>query len=222
MKPAKGKNEYRLAPGCGWGSSSPELLALVWMRISKADDDAKWTGVLDAAGDLQNLLLPIVALKYYEPVDVLQGKRADVLRAIAIFRTFPGHFVGTPDGGRREVSPLDGSEFERFAAHLQQVASRLEDAGKKLRREGWKFNPATKKVSRIAGHKGRDLLAECVRAVYMAEHRGEYDGASTTKKLSIRRKIAVVLAPYFDAMELAPESGAPIYMAIYKGGNPPK
>jgi hypothetical protein len=84
---------------------------------------------------------------------------------------------------------------------------------------GWKYNDG--KVYRIRGGQGKDLLTECVWDIYANNYRTEYPNLPSGKKASIRRKIAAVLAPYFDSAELSPESGAPIYMAIYKGRKRP-
>lgn len=209
------KKEWHLPPE--WQSASPVALASLWIYSPPGPDDWEWSVGLDTAGILQNLLLPVWGLQFYGSVDAIREKKDTVLKAAAIVGDFPGLMM--MNTSHWAIYALN---LKHFAVHLEHVISRLEDAEKKLQREGWRFNPATRKTSRIAGHKGRDFLAECVWAIYTAKHREEYSGASDAKKLSIRRKIAAVLAPYFNAPELSPASGAPIYMAIYKGENPPK
>ena len=65
------------------------------------------------------------------------------------------------------------------------------------------------KVTRIQKNRGADLLGECVWEIYTEKYQGKGNTAP------VWRKIADELAPYFDAADLRPRSGAPIYTAIY-------
>jgi len=110
------------------------------------------------------------------------------------------------------------AERETTANCLGRLRERLREAKKhmvvmenQLETYGWRFNPKTRKVSRIAGHKGPDLLAEIVWKIYQERYKNK---KNTT---IVRREIARLLAPYFDADELDTRgrTGAPIYAAIY-------
>jgi len=114
------------------------------------------------------------------------------------------------------------AQFDRLSGNFQRTAARMERAEECLKKAGWKFDPKSGKLKRIRGGKGKDLLTECVWAIYTTKYRKEYGKATDAKKQAIRRKISAELAPYFDPAELSPRTGSPIYMAIYKGENPVK
>ena len=206
-KRPKEKNEIHLAPG--WESVSPAALAMVWVhdalvRIPKIDDDAKFTGVLDDVGELQNLLLPIVALQFFGSADSIREKRDDVLKAVAIYRTFPGFIVDTSDSGLRAVSALDGSEFERFAAKIQRIAMRLEDAERKLQRDGWRFDPTDRRIKAIMakgqpGNRPQLFLNRCIEAAH------DHLQATVKKGQPLRDAIAKLLSRFFPAEYLDPK-----------------
>lgn len=111
--------------------------------------------------------------------------------------------------------PRDLYSFEfsgDLPGELVWAARRIRNAEEYLAQHGWKMDD-TGKVSRIRKGRGADLLGECVWEIYTENYRKEYINATKAKKLLIRRKIAAGLAP-FDAEDLSPESGAPIYTAI--------
>jgi hypothetical protein len=55
-----------------------------------------------------------------------------------------------------------------------------------------------------------------VRIIFVEKYQAEYHQLSLLKKLSIRKKIAKELSPYFGAKELSPKSGALIDATIRK------
>jgi hypothetical protein len=199
-------------------------LAWGWFHIGLLHpeyDDAEWSGVLDGAGSLQSLLLPLIALQELGDAETLRRKRGEIQEVAEKLRGLVDSFSS--------LNPTESifekewkAQFDRLGANLQRHIDRMTKAEEILKKAGWNFDSKTRKAKRDRDGKGKDLLTECVWAIYTESYREEYGGASAAKKLSIRRKIAAVLAPYFDATELSPESGAPIYMAIYKGENPPK
>lgn len=97
---------------------------------------------------------------------------------------------------------------EMTAAELDGYLDLARGEEEHLMRLGWRMDEAGK-VSRIRKGRGRDFLAECVWEI----HSKKYAGKKNT--YTIRRKIAAELSQYFDADELDPKSGGPIYMAIY-------
>lgn len=184
-------------------------------------DDAEWSGVLDGAGALQSLLLPLITLQEMGNAEKYRAAEHALQEAAEKIRNLVDNLPSlnpTQSIFEKEWK----AQFDRLSGNLQRTATRMERDEKILEKYGRKFDPKTRKVKRIRDGEGKDLLTECVWAIYTTEHREEYSGASKAKKLFIRRKIAAVLAPYFDAKELRLKSGAPIYMAIYKGENPPK
>jgi len=86
-----------------------------------------------------------------------------------------------------------------------------------LKMHGFKYNPQTRRATRIRDGEGKDLLSECVWRLYSMRYRAEYRKASPAKKSEIRQKIGTALAPWFDEAELSPKTGCPIYSAIWNG-----
>lgn len=177
-----------------------------------------YEGFIDGAGTLQNLLAPIAALWILCGGETFKGKSVSEwwrekletsLLASAIIREDP--FLSQERKGSL------AEHLQQFEKDLEWRIQRAEAAEKNLLTSGWRFDSMTGRATMIRGGRGRDFLRECVWAIYTAKHREEYLDAADAKKLSIRRKIATVLAPYFDAAELSPESGALIYDAIDKG-----
>ena len=94
------------------------------------------------------------------------------------------------------------------ASRADLIARQIGEAEEDLKRHGWRMNK-TGKVARIRKGRGADLLAECVWELYLRDH------VSEGNTEDVRRKIAAELAPFFDAADLDPRSGAPIFRAIY-------
>jgi hypothetical protein len=181
-----------------------------------------YEGFIDGAGTLQNLLAPIAALW------ILCGGETFKEKSVSEYWHEKLETIRLALTTIREDTFLSQERKENLAEHLQRFEKdlvwriqRAEAAEKNLLTSGWRFDPMTGRASMIRDGIGRDFLRECVWAVYKAKYREEYMGATGAKKnsirLSIRRKIKAVLAPYFDASELSPESGALIYDAIDKG-----
>lgn len=199
------------------------FLAWGWFHVGALHPEyegAKWSGVLDGAGALQSLLLPLIMFQEMGNADRYRAAHLELQEAAEKIRSLVDNLPSL-DPTQSIFEKEWKAQFDRLSGNLQQTIARMEGAEESLKKSGWKFDPKTRKVTRIAGHVGRDLLTECVWAIYTAEHREEYSGASAAKKLSIRRKIAAVLAPYFDAEELRTDTEAPIYRAIYRGENRP-
>jgi predicted Zn-ribbon and HTH transcriptional regulator len=185
--------------------------ASTWMMTTNQSLlNLEWPGdAPDMIGELWDLLFPVAALQEFGCVEEITAKIDNVKKAIEIVKNFP----------KREQTV---SDLEETSADLEEQGTQLAMAEKILSEAGWKFNLETRRASRIGKHKGKDLLVECVWEIYTKKYRKDYRKASTARKMSIRRKIASALASYFDATELSPESGAPIYMAIYKGEKRPR
>lgn len=190
----------------------PELLrrqkAFFWTNLR----GAKWTGGPLGQRTLDDLLGPLVALKKHGTFAELKTKYDTVRKAAIVNRDLPE----MNDEDRERFRGM----FNELNGYIRFLCVRMKEAEEFLRNAGWKFVPGpeagTGKLSRIAGHKGRDLLTECVWVIYTAKYRREYRKATDARKQSIRRKIAAELAPYFDA-DLSAGSEAPIYRIIDKG-----
>ena len=76
-----------------------------------------------------------------------------------------------------------------------------------LKIPGWKFNRKTRRADRIAPHRGKDYLTECVVFYY---EKMSCNGNTP----AIRSKIASKLGDYFSPRELSTAAGAPIHAAI--------
>lgn len=166
------------------------------------------------ADSLSDLLVAVAGLRYLGTSDTIREKIKDTQKVSAYNR----EMEWMPENERNRIS----TPLEELEQRLRWIYMRAVVAEDLLERSGWRFNPSTRKASRIAKNRGRDLLGECTWAIYTERHRKEYNGASAVKKRSIRKKIATVLAPYFDAAELSPESEAPIYFAIRNRERTPK
>jgi hypothetical protein len=166
------------------------------------------------AETLSDLLVAVAGLRYLGAPDTIREKIEDAQKASAYNR----EMEWIPEKERGKIS----TPLEALEQRLRYIYTRAVVAEDLLQKAGWRFNPSTRKASRIAKNRGRDLLGECVWAIYTERYQEEYSGASAAKKRSIRRKIAAVLAPYFDAAELSPESEAPIYFAIRNRERSPK
>jgi hypothetical protein len=163
-------------------------------------------------GELGELLGPVAALRLIGPSEAL-FEQAEQLKIVALCNHgFPVRQLWTEEDRNDTEGRLD-----RLGGRLNFCYKRALEAEKILAAAGWKFNPKTRKAARIRGGRGRDLLRECVWVIYAGKYREEYGTASLLKKLSVRRKIAKELLPYFDAMELSPKSGALIDYVIRKG-----
>lgn len=152
----------------------------------------KWTGVLDSVGPLQNPLLPFYALRAFGSSSRLRKER-DTLRDAA-------KILDIPSGENAERKRL-AAEVEDWAKHYDRISSKMANAEKILKSMGWKFNEGSREEERsslikIANHKGRDHLAECVWAIYSEQHAGKGNTAA------VRRKIAAELSTSFEQAEL--------------------
>ncbi len=201
---------------------SSERLGHVWLEMSEPGKGfTLGPAVLQG---VRKLLAPIGALRLLAddvalPVsEQLKQKIVAVQSVVNISELFLGddplfeHSSIWADGERDATESI----LNRMKERLEYCHRRALEAEKILARAGRKFNPATRKIVRIAGHAGRDLLGECVWMIYKKEYKVDRNTFAT------RRKIAAKLARYFDMTELSPKSGAPIYMTIYKRENPPR
>lgn len=214
MKRTKGKNAqpFHLRWGLSreWTVEESERCshATTWLvgagnTIMRSERHTESVSML---GELRDLLLPVAALQFYGSVEENTAEISSVTMTIEIVkRNYP----------RWEKVHL---ELEKIAADLKERTTQLAEAEKILASKGWKFDTGTRKVSRKAkGHRGKDLLKECVWAIYTAKHQEKGNNIYT------RQKIAETLAPFVDAKELRTDNKAPlppIYNAIYKGENP--
>jgi hypothetical protein len=160
----------------------------------------EWSGgALDVVGELRGLLFPIAALQEY-------GTSAKIAEQIGDFRRVIEKLGD-------EAPPV----LEETVADLERTRAAMAKAEKILADAGWKFDLKTRKAKRDEKRDAEHFFAACVRAAYKAKRmkRGN-------SKL-VREKIAATLAPWFDNDdgELSPDSGKPIYMAIYKMRNAP-
>lgn len=210
MKPVKAKKQVRLFP---WTPRTMEERALLWI-VSRADDPIDWI-VLEDAGKDQFILPAVAALRFYNRAMVRETLDA-ATKAVAAIRRFPG-IIGIPFADDEKlVSSIDLANLEKLSKWLVLISSRLDDAEKKLGRDGWRFNPSTRKVSRIGKNRGRDLLGECVCRIYREKHSDKGNTFDT------RRKISWALTPYFELSELSAKAGGLIYHAIYNLERSPK
>lgn len=145
----------------------------------------------DLDPELRDLLLPIAALQEYGTSEEIAATIGDFRRVI--------EKLGD------EAPPI----LEETVADLDRTRAAMETAERILRDLKWKFVLKTRKAKRIDNRDAEGFFAACVRAVYKHLKKGD--------TIYTRKNIAATLAPWFDEEELSPDSGAPIYMAIYKG-----
>jgi hypothetical protein len=182
-------------------------------RFPKWGETAEWSGFLEGAGSLQNLLAPIAVLQTLGSAESFQEK----IKALRVAGNV------NRDCCRGDFPIRSDEQRERMADELKQFEERLEQrrqatmaAENALRKMGWRYNTEARKATKGKGHRGRDLIAECAWAIYTARYKDKGNTFDT------RRRISRALAPYFEASELSPRAGAPIYMAIYNRERSPK
>jgi hypothetical protein len=200
------------------------FLAWAWFMagdFSPELDDAECTGVLDGVGPLQSLLLPLIMLQEMGNADRYREVNRELQEAAEKIRNIVDKLPSLyPEGSFFEKEWK--AQFDRLSEKWQRTAARMERAEESLKKAGWRFDSKTRRLKRFREGEGKDLLTECVWAIYATKHQEEYRKATKAKQRSIRRKIGEELSPYFDSAELSAESGAPIYMTIWKGENPTK
>jgi hypothetical protein len=155
-------------------------------------------------GELGELLGPIAALRL---IGCSEGfsKQLELHKSVA----FCYHNFSIPQLWTGNDRTKTEGHLDRLGGRLNYCYERALEAEKILRVKGWRFNAETKKLLRIARHKGRDLLAECVWKIYSEKFREKGN------TFPVRRKIAAYLGPYFECDELKKASGGPTYTAIY-------
>jgi hypothetical protein len=132
---------------------------------------------------------------------------------------------------------MDEEDRKRIAATLNELGGLIlryiadtERIEHKVSALGCRVNPETGKVSfnrkgKQRG-KGKDVVRDRIWAIYAENYREEYQGATTRRKLGIRKEIGErpELADYIDEHGLIPDAdaGALIYDTIKKGENRPK
>lgn len=156
-------------------------------------------GVFDLIGEKQRKpLLAIVALQEF-------GTAAKIAEEIVAAKKFIAT-VSDPS-----VVPV----LEEKVAGMEQTRKDVETVEKILAKAGRKIDPKTgRAVLDAKGHRGKQLLVECVEDIFSAKYKVEYPEASFIRKRAIRKEIRTLLIPYFDERELSPESKAPIDNAI--------
>ena len=156
-------------------------------------------GVMDIVGEKRRKpLLALVALQEF-------GTAAKIAEDIVAAKMF----IATVSD--QSVVPV----LEEKVAQMEQTRKGVEAAEKILAKMGRKIDPKTGRAVLIAkGHRGKDLLVECVEDIFSVKYKDEYPEVSLIRKRAIRREIKNLLTPLIDEKELSPESRAPIDNAI--------
>lgn len=161
-----------------------------------------WVQAAELPEATLRVLAAVLFIRYVGLSSAVLGQMRVDLKNFAML--FCGYLPGVEPRNGEDPRPSAYRTVDQDLARIEGVVRRFEGT---LEECGYRWNKEETRIETASGGRPRQLLRDLVRGAVLHE-------LASANTLSLRTKIARILAPFFDQHHLKTDKGSPLYNAV--------